>query len=142
MSSLLDFIKLLQEVRELPYEDAKAAVDVINSLFLKHPHKVFGNLIKCIAEEVKTLNPPKGHWQPYWIVAMKTFECWRAGKPKNVCIDYALSAVSGMPNVNHRLAVTIASRVYDKVQDCISNSGAWVKRYYPPERETARAGRR
>jgi len=130
-ASLDALIRLVREAQNLTYDEAKIAVDLVNSLVLKRPHKVFGNLIKCIADLVKSKNVPKGHWQPYWIVAMRTFECWKGGRSKNECVNYALSAIAGMPHVDTRLARSIAETVYDKVADCIQQSGAWIKRFYP-----------
>jgi len=143
MSALRELIQTIKEIADAEYIDKKTLVDVVLSAALKKDHEVFGCVMKGLARIVKSRNPPKGHWQPYWLAATKAFECWKSGWAEQKCVDYAVAAVAGMPNVDTRLVEAIARDVYRNAGDIVSECKAWIKKIeHRVEQAGARPARR
>jgi len=138
MSAIRELLELVRELSRSEYFDKKVLIDVVLSAALKRDHKVFGCLMKRLASVVKSIGVPKGHWQPYWLAATKAFECWKSGWSEHKCVDYAVAAVAGMPNVDVRKVEEIARAVYRQAGDLISECEAWVKRIEPGSTEETR----
>jgi len=80
------------KIKQIVHEDLEPyeAVDAVASVVLKDKHKIYGNMIRLLANAIKGLvgdEYRKGSWQPLWTIATKAFSMGVKGWSLETTID-------------------------------------------------------
>jgi len=124
--------KIQLSITDLEEESQKSpAVDVVASATRKSIHRPFGQMMKALANVVKTaLGGDTSNWNRKWTLATKTFsELWSGKNPVDVR-PVMIAMGTRELKLDAKTAISVVDAVINNFGSIASQEGVWASKQY------------